>query len=260
VALVHLEGFALPVSVSAGFEDRGRALGALAEEALAWLAQRLGWRPAARLTVADEHDWGAVAEVPAYGVPQTWGDHTIVAADDGPLSRELAAAFLEGSPPGVREALHREFGDPVSLLRFFDHNLIHELVHLFCEQTSMRPAPLWVVELLCNLGMVGYLVERDPDGLRSLRVGTAASAYLPDRYVVCRALDEMERSFDASSLNFGWYIMRLTALADDLWVAAGPALYPAWYELLRGDGPPVTVDDVVALHPAVGPALARWPL
>jgi hypothetical protein len=145
------------------------------------------------------------------------------------------------------------------LLPFFDQFLVHELVHLFCEQVELREAPLWVVELFCNLGMVGYLVECEPASLPLLRAAVEASAQLPVSDLAVTALDRMEEAFEAGPLDFGWYIMRLTALADRLWSAAGPAVYPAMYDMLRRLGGPLGVADVEALSPAVAPLLGEWP-
>jgi hypothetical protein len=123
----------------------------------------------------------------------------------------------------------------------------------------VAPAPLWIVELFCNLGMVGYLAAREPGALPLLRAVADASAHIPISERPVHDLDDMERSFDAGQLAFGWYILRLTALADRLWHDAGEGLYRALYDRLRqGDGPVVRT-HLEVLDPAVGPALADWP-
>ncbi|MGQ0575196.1 MAG: hypothetical protein ACT4RN_13460 [Pseudonocardia sp.] len=265
MALVELSDFDIPVATSRDAQERARGLAGRAQRALRWHGERLGWQPNARLTVADRNDWPAVAAVPIYGVPQTWHDHTIVAADNAPLFDELARALMASTPAPVRQRLVDRFGDPPCLLEFFDQFLYHELVHLFCEQVPVREAPMWVTELLCNLGMVGYLSVDEPDALPVMRDVVAASVHVAPDSLTCTALDDMHLAFDAGPLNVGWYILRLTSLADHLWHTAGPQLYPAMYRLLRAPAPdgaapgPVTQDDVAALSPAVRAALARWP-
>jgi hypothetical protein len=245
--MVEVVGAGIPLVASAGFEQRALTLAARAEAALAWHAERLGWMPTLRLAVADEHDWAEVAPVPIYGVPQTFGERTIMAADLAPLHRDLAE--LIAVPPD-------------DVLPFFDAFVAHEVVHLFGEQEGQREAPLWAVELWCNLGMVGYLRDADPDGLDAIRAEAAAMAAVPLSTFAGTALADMERSVEAGPLDFGWYVVSLTRMADDLWDAAGPELYPALYDLLRpdaGDHAPVTAEDLVALSPAVAVAMERWP-
>jgi hypothetical protein len=259
MSLVPVEGFPFSVIASAGSEERARALAARAVSALDWHAEQLGWRPALRLTVPDGEDWPAVAPVPIYGVPQTWGDHTIVAAGEAPLFSEVSADLLAHAPPAVGDRLRTVYGDPPVLVGFFDQYLPHELVHLFCEQVPVAPAPLWVVELFCNLGMVGYLADCEPGALELLRTAADASAHIPVSEHPVHELDDMERSFEAGQLAFGWYVLRLTELADRLWHDAGSGLYRAFYDRLRQAQEPIVRTDIEALHPAVAPALALWP-
>jgi hypothetical protein len=74
----------------------------------------------------------------------------------------------------------------------------------------------------------------------------------------------MDRSFDAGSLNFGWYILRLCAMADVLWDVAGVDLYRGLYDLLhpaqgdRGEEP-WTTDEIAGLSPALVDLSAAWP-
>lgn len=259
MSLVSIDGFPFAVSASDGTDERAQALAARAASALAWHAEQLGWRPRFRLTVANSVDWPNVAAVPIYGVPQTWEDHTIVAADEAPLFTEVGADLLNHAPPEVASRFRDTYGDPPMLVGYFDQYLAHELVHLFCEQVPVAPAPLWAVELFCNLGMIGYLAEREPNALELLRAATDASAHIPIGERPVHELDDMERSFDVGQLAFGWYILRLTALADRLWHSADPGLYRAFYDRLRQADKPVVRIDLEALDPAVGPALAAWP-
>jgi hypothetical protein len=107
--------------------------------------------------------------------------------------------------------------------------------------------------------MVGYLAACEPSALPLLRAAADASAHIPISERPVHDLDDMERSFDAGQLAFGWYILRLTALADRLWHEACGGLYRALYERLRQADEPVVRTDLEALDPAVGPALATWP-
>jgi hypothetical protein len=261
--LASLEGFGFPVAASAGAEERAAGIATLASSAVDWLCDRLGWRPAVRLTVADEDDWPGVAVVPVYGVPQTWGDHTIVAAGRAPLYDELAA-FL--TSPGVGGAPQEElavYGDPPDLTAFFDLQVVHELAHLFGEQATLRSAPLWVDELRCNLAMVGFAAEERPELLPVLRAAPRVSAGVPLDRVAETALERMEVAAGAGPLDFGWYQLRLTDLAVHLWQAGEVDLDVALYRLLRagdsGEPPPVALDEVRALSPALSAAVDRWP-
>ena len=257
--LVSIDGFPFAVSASVGTEERARALAARAASALDWHVEQLGWRPQLRLTVADGDDWPDVASVPIYGVPQTWVDHTIIAAGEAPLFAEVSADLLAHAPPALSDRLRNTYGDPPVLVGYFDQYLPHELVHLFCEQVPVAPAPLWIVELFCNLGMVGYLAECEPGTLPLLRAAADASADIPISERPIRDLADMERSFDTGQLAFGWYILRLTALADRLWHTAGRGFYRAVYDRLLQADEPIVVSDLEALDPAVGPALGAWP-
>jgi hypothetical protein len=263
--LVSLGGFGFPVAASAGAEERAAGIAAQASSAFDWLCERLGWRPAVRVTVADEDHWSGVAVVPVYGVPQTWGDHTIVAAGRAPLFDELAG-FL--TSPGVggapHEGLAAAYGDPPDLTAFFDLQVVHELAHLFGEQATLRPAPLWVDELRCNLAMVGFVAERRPELLPVLRAAPRASAGVPLDRVAETALERMEAAAGAGPLDFGWYQLRLTDLAVHLWQTGEVGLDVALYRLLRAEAgveqpTAVTLDEVRALSPALSAAVDRWP-
>lgn len=257
--LASIDGFEFAVSASVGAEERARSLASRAQAALDWHSEQLGWRPQLRLTVADGDDWPDVAPVPIYGIPQTWVDHTIIAAGDAPLFAEVGADLLAHAPPALSERLRDTYGDPPVLVGYFDQYLPHELVHLFCEQVPVAPAPLWIVELFCNLGMVGYLAECEPGSLPLLRAATDASAYIPLSERPIHDLADMEQSFDAGQLAFGWYILRLTALADRLWHTAGRGLYRAIYDRLLQADVPVVVSDLIQLDREVGPAIDAWP-
>lgn len=261
--MVPIDGFAFGVSVSEGAEERGAAIAAIAAVAFEWLCGRLGWQPAVRLTVADERDWPEVAPVPVYGVPQTWGDHTIVAAGRAPLFDDMAAFLMGESPEAGQREMAAAYGDPPDLSPYFDLQVVHELAHLFGEQIALRPAPLWVDELRCNLAMAGFVAEKRPDALPQLRAAARASAHVSLDQLGETALHRMGESFDAGQRNFGWYQLRLTDLADRLWHAGEAELDVALYELLRAPGPgePATVqlDEIVAVSPALAEAVEGWP-
>jgi hypothetical protein len=259
VSLVSIDGFPFAVSASGGTEERARALAARAVSALDWHAEQLGWRPQLRLTVADGNDGPTSPPCRSTACPDLGRPHTIVAAGEAPLFAQVSAHLLAHVPPAPADTLRDTYGDPPLLVGFFDQFLPHELVHLFCEQVPVAPAPLWIVELFCNLGMVGYLAECEPDALQLLRAAADASAHIPLSEHPIHALDDMERSFDAGQLAFGWYILRLTSLADRLWHDAGGEFYRALYDRLRQVHEPVVGSDLAALDPAVRPALAAWP-
>jgi len=65
-------------------------------------------------------------------------------------------------------------------------------VHLFCEQVPVAPAPLWIVELFCSLGMVGYLADCEPGALPLLRAATDASAHIPMSEHPIHDLDDID--------------------------------------------------------------------
>jgi hypothetical protein len=202
--------------------------------------------------------------VPIYGVPQTFGNHTIIAASEAPLHTEFATALVTHSPPAMRERLEEVYGDPPRLLASFDLFVVHELVHLYCEQRPGRPAPLWATELLCSLGLVGYLHEEEPGQLATLLTAAEAAAHLPSSALAVTALVDMEQSFDGGQLTFGWYIQRLTAMADEIWRADGPMAYRGLYDLLHpgqaaASTAAVTLADIEALSPSLRQAIAAWP-
>jgi hypothetical protein len=136
--LVSIDGFPFALNASDGAEARARALAARAVSALDWHVEQLGWRPHFRLTVSDGDDWSEVAPVPIYGVPQTWGDHTIIGAGEAPLFAEVSADLLAHAPPALADGLRETYRDPPVLVGCFDQFLPHELVHLFCEQAPVE--------------------------------------------------------------------------------------------------------------------------
>lgn len=263
--LVSLDGFAMPVWVSPGSEQRGRIIAARADRALSWLQDVTGKTPPFTLYIADRADWDAVAEVPIYGMPQSLPEKVVTSPDPAGWWQEYLDALRPHLPPAHLAEVARVYGDPADFTALADLIAVHELAHLFHEihpvtWASEFPAG-WVMELFANIGMHGYLAEHEPERLTLLSTMAAATrAAGPDPWPL-QDLAAMGQSMRVSVTNYVWFEFMLIGFAASIWNTGGAEAMLAYQHTLGDPSltPAAVVDRLEAIDPIVAHAVRRFP-
>lgn len=264
-ALAPLEGFAFPVFVSRGSEERGRSIATRTAHVLDWLGQVTGKERRPTLVVADEQDWPSVCEVPIYGMMFSIPNKLGTSPTPAPWWQEYVDTLRPHLSVLAATELAQTFGDPPDFTGIADLIITHEATHLFHEihpvtWASEFPAD-WVMELFANLGMHGYLATHEPDQLRLLATMADASIDAGHEIWDLQDLTLMGESMQTSVTNYVWYEFRLIRLAEQLWAAGGEDGLRD-YQRLLGNAE-LTHDQVVdrldQLDPAAADAVRRWP-
>jgi hypothetical protein len=204
--------------VSPGAEARAGALGARAERARDWLADRLAAPFSFDLYVLDEDVWADHAEVPVYAIPHANPDSgkIVLGSQPATLFDSVCAQFWPDFGEDSRDAMREVYGNPPTFEAFADLILVHELLHLVPRGESL--AEMWHEELFANLGAVGYLASEEPDELPVYMTFCRAGSDVPRSRVACSALADMAASFDDGGFaNYVWYQCRLIVAAERLW-------------------------------------------
>jgi hypothetical protein len=204
--------------ISPGAEARAGVLGARADRARDWLADRLSAPFSFDLYVLDEDEWDDHAEVPLYAIPHANPDNgkIVLGSQPATLFDSVCTQFWPDFTEGSRDAVHRVYGNPPVLEEFADLILVHELLHLVPRGRSL--AEMWHEELFANLGAVGYLASEEPDELPVYMTFCRAGCDVPPSGVPCSTLVDMASSFDRGGFaNYVWYQCRLILAAERLW-------------------------------------------
>ena len=263
--LVSLDDFAMPVLVSPGDEERGRAVAALADRSYSWLCEATGRRPRFTLHVVGRDHWDSVADVPVYGMPQAVPEKVVTSPDPADWWLDYWDAIRPQLSTSTLGAIAAVFGDPPDFTTLADLVITHELTHLFHEidpetWASEFPAD-WVMELFANIGMWGYVAEREADRLTLLSTMVDAAREVDPASWPMRDLPHMGQSMQVSIPSYVWYEFRLIELAASIWNGGGTEAMLTFQRML-GD-PALDPDTVVErLSRIDGPSAAAvrvWP-
>lgn len=262
--LLSVPGFPFPVRASLGAEARAEELAARTERVLAWMTDALHFTPTLRLNVVDEHDWPDVTSMPLYGMPHAHDGEITVGVGEAPFYRDQLASFAPHLSEATAANLREEYGDPASLLPYYEAIHVHELTHLYHQQDWNSYPDLWLVELHANLGMVGYLNEMEPDMLPAMHALTTVVHDMPAASLRHRELADMPHALEHSLFNYAWYFFHLTLAADELWETGGAPLLRRLHEYVRArqhalSPGPVTREQMWAVHPALAQVMDEWP-
>lgn len=265
--LVPTKSARVPTYYTPGYGQRARYLGELCSQAIDYLRapEQLGFTPRVRLLVLGPADWKKYARIPAYGMPHTVDDSTlVVAAEDNLLWQGMvppAERLTTTQATAVRQVYHTMQGRP-SMMPFYDLLALHELGHAFFRQARLGRPRYWLDELFANLMLHTFVAERQPGLLPTLEVfpqlvvdGTDA------RSLTYTSLADFERQYgrmeNVEPRNYGWYQCRLHRAAARIYSRQGATALPALWRAFRQN--PATYDDAqlaAFLQTRVGPELA----
>jgi hypothetical protein len=262
--LVEPAGTSFPVFASSGTEDRARAIASRCDRAHRFFRNTFE-QPAevVILVLAPEH-WEKFADYPDYGMPHCTDARTLVVAGQENEMWKAIVPPLEVFPPDGAEALRRVYGQPdgaVSVGAFMDLLALHEMMHLFIDQTSgtsdFHVPRRWVIELLCNLGLHAYVVNEEPGAQEELTAFPQAIVSLGHDHLAHTSLADFERVYAGMEPpNFAWYQCQLHVAAHRVCDAGGIEALRAMFRTVVGFDGDVSDEqlDVVLredVHPSV---------
>jgi hypothetical protein len=248
--LVEVPG-GLPTFASAGLEARAVAIGRLASDSYAYLADLLGLRPEAQVLVLSEADWASRSGVPLYGLPSAGSGTLTVAGTEAPFWSETGSMVADADRAEL-EAAYRAPDGSVAFGPFFDLIAVHEVAHLFHIGTVQFPR-LWLAELFANLCLHAWVERRAPTSRVTLLTLPRLGARVPPGVFDYRTGDDFERDYHAMPApNYAWFQFRLQMAAAAVYEAAGEPAIARLFNAFRLD------KDALAtrLGDAVDPTLA----
>jgi hypothetical protein len=248
--LDRIGDFPMPVYASPGGGTRVRGLAQRAHRVLDWLGELVELPPIPPLFVLDPADWDRIALTPHYGLAHTSRTRTVMGQQQSGLWANVANEVWSDISAADRQRLEGVYGTPPDLSEFADLVIAHELTHLADRPSwldddiagercwgAREPRLLWLNELFANLGMQGYISQREPESLLALEtVFEVIGAVSPDRWRF-RRLSEMYESATAPGMdgtNYVWFEFRLQILAQKLWQAAGTDGFLRLHSVLHG--------------------------
>ena len=250
--LIEVPG-GLPTFASAGLEKRAVAIGRIAADSYAYLADLLAVRPEAQVLVLSEADWASRSSVPLYGLPNADAGTLTVAGTEAPFWSEAGSMVPDADRPEL-EAVYGAPDGSVTFGPFFDLIAVHEVAHLFVSGTVHFPR-LWLEELFANLCLHAWIERRAPTSRAALlalpRLGARARPEMFDY----RTGDDFEREYLAmSGPNYAWFQFRLQMVAASVYEAAGEPAVVRLFNTFRLDKDALTT----LLADAVDPTLAAF--
>ena len=211
---------ALPTYASAGLEHRAAHIARLAASSFEYLASLLEHRPDIQVVVLSEADWPAKGRTPLFGLPNAEMGTLVVAGTEAAWWSEVTAMVGEGDRAELASIYAGSDGS-VRLAAFFDLIAVHEVAHLFSED-SVRFPRLWLGEFFANLCLHSWVERRATDMLATQvtlpRLGARAEA----NGFAFQTRQEFEDSYsEIPGPNYAWYQFRLQVAAADLYRSAG---------------------------------------
>jgi hypothetical protein len=232
--------------------------------------------PLPPLLVLNPADWDRIALLPQYGLAHVNRTRIVMGTKHSGLWTAVADHAWADLPDADRKRMADVYGTPPDLGMFADLVIVHELTHLTDlpswldgadigkrSWSARVPRLLWVTELFANIGMQGYIAEREPESLPRLETAfEVLGGTAPSRFPF-RRLSEMHSSVatpGTDGTNYVWFQFRLLILATRLWRAAGAAGFQRLHGVLHG---PVLSDQAVfgvlaELDPAVADDVRCW--
>ncbi|MCZ4602375.1 hypothetical protein O3S80_01005 [Streptomyces sp. Lzd4kr] len=255
--LKYLDNFSIPVYTSFGGEVRARFIAERTERTIDWLGDLFDLPKIPPLFVLNSDDWGRIALVPQYGLAHVNRTRIVMGQEQSGLWGSVLKTVWPEISRTERERLRSVYGKDLNLEPFTDLVISHELTHLadlplwLDTATGDRgwgarsPRLLWVSELFANIGLHGYIVEREPESQRALEaVFQVVGGTTPTKWPYHRLHDMYESvaAPGADGINYVWFEFRTQILAKRLWEAKGATGFQQIHRILHG---PVLSDEEI---------------
>lgn len=268
-SLQHMEGYPFPVFFSDGAQTRTKRVAARCERAYHYLKGILEFTPKLHLLVLSPQDWETYADVQLYGMPHTaQSEALVVGAQTAGFFQNIGRMLDDVLTPEQRaemEAFYGTVDGQINIAPFADLLVVHELGHLFHEQVPFAFPRLWLMELFANLCLHAYVAEAEPAQLPVLTILPERMMSVPIEGVRHRSLDDFERLYvGVGPENYGWYQLRLTAAARDIYDEAGDDALRRLYRTFATQQGKLTDQRLAELleervHPVAARVMRAWP-
>ena len=270
--LVELAGYSFPVYASPGTKARAQEIAARCERAYRFLHNMLDQRAKIRALILAPEQWEEFAGFPMFGMPHCVGMHTLVVAGQESEMSRMIVPPMEHLPPDTARALGKVYGQAngsVSVSAFMDLLALHEMVHLFIDQATdtvdFHLPRRWLIELLCNLGLHAYVVNKEPAEMAHLTVYPQGIVALGYRHLAHTHLVDFERIYGGMEPpNFAWYQCQLHVAAHHVYDAGGIECLQAMFRTIVQSRDNTSDEQLAAqlqkdVHPSVAKVLTTWP-
>jgi hypothetical protein len=233
--LPTLDGYPFQVRYSAQARQQAVLLADLARDAYQYFVTLFPSPPPefTALFLAPD-DWRRGYGMPSYDPIER---RLRVATNDNDLWQLQGRIARFASPFSALPKLKRTYADAngdLQLRRFFDLLAVHELAHAFEDQGGTAFPTLWLSEIYANLALHAFVAKRRPSELANLTTLPDAQSQIVVFTAMMRAtghtnLDAFEQHYPVgtdkpmSGPNYGWYQVRFTVLAREIFEEGGEA-------------------------------------
>jgi hypothetical protein len=203
----------VPTYYSPGARERGDKLASMAERGYVFLKGFFRADVDLALLVLNSNDWSKRTSIP-YGIPFTEMGAVHFAADiETPAIKTLSPMF-DNCPQALKKSLisaagYEESAFTRALQIWFDHLIVHEFTHAFCERRRVNFGASWLGELFANYTVYTFLKRFEAEYKKDLRVieVVVKAIYEGGRPLVkYTSLEDFERLYArVGFLNFAWY-------------------------------------------------------
>ena len=275
--LKYIDNFSLPVYASFGAENRARTIAVRTEKTIDWLKNLFDLPKIPPLFVLGPADWDRIALVPQYGLAHVNRSRIVMGQACSGLWNSVLESVWPGLSTSGRQLLQRVYGKGQGLGAFSDLIISHELTHLADLPLwldtdagdrgwgAQEPRLLWISELFANVGLQGYVVEREPESRAALEtIFEVVGRTSPAQWEFHR-LHEMYDSITrpgADGVNYVWFEFRTQILAKRLWEAGGATGFQKIQRMLHGPVLPDAeiIEALAAIDRTVADDVSQWAL
>jgi hypothetical protein len=230
-----LDGYPFDVRYSQNAREQAVRLADLAEEAYGYFATLFpGSSPEFTASFLAPADWTRGYGMPSYDPVEK---RLRVATDDNSLWQLQGKIARFASPFSAFPRLKKTYADAngnLHLRRFFDLLAVHELAHAFEDQGGTAFPTLWLSEIYANLALHAFVAKQRPSELANLTTLPDAQSRILVFTMMMHAtgytsLHDFEHHYPVgtekpmSGPNYGWYQVRFTVLAREIFDEGGEA-------------------------------------
>jgi hypothetical protein len=271
--LVKLAGFSFPVYTSPGTESRAHTIAVRCERAYRFFQEILNQHNTnLHLLILSPDHWPEFASHPVFGMAHCIDQHTIIVAGQEAEMWKMIVPPMEYFSADIVHALRKVYEQTdgsISIGAFMDLLALHEMMHLFISQATdasdFVPPQLWLIELLCNLGLHAYVANREPTAMEYLTVYPQAIVALGYLHLSHTSLADFEQIYGRMEVpNFAWYQCQLHVAAHHIYDVGGIESMQALFKAIvqsRESFPNehLAVQLLGNIHPYIAKVLTTWP-
>jgi len=199
---------------SPGARERASKLALMADKSYAFLKGLFKADADLSLLVLDSDDWNKRLPTIPYGLLVTdMGVIHLAAETETPAIKALSPMF-DNCPEALKRSLtsavgHEKAAFNKALQTWFDHFIVHEFTHGFCEKRRISFGATWLNELFANYTTHAFLKRFEAEYKKELSISKIVSkiVYQSGRPLIKHvSLEDFDRLYArVGLLNFIWY-------------------------------------------------------